>query len=96
MITIHKSHTRNDLISMAENLPLPITYSKSDMKDAFKKKVKESDDLIDLLPELVQHLKEHTGATATYIGVVDKPIKGIKDGLEEDADDKAHLIPGAK
>lgn len=41
MIVIHKTHTRNDLISMAEHLPLPITYSKNDMKDSLKKKIYE-------------------------------------------------------
>ncbi len=43
MITIHKTHTRNDLIQMAEHLPLNITYSKNDMKDDLKKKI---DDII--------------------------------------------------
>lgn len=38
MISIHKSHTRNDMISMIEHLPLPIMVAKSDMKDDLKKK----------------------------------------------------------
>jgi len=43
----------------------------------FKKKVEDCDDLNDLLPELVEHLAELTGATACYIGKVVKPIKKI-------------------
>ena len=39
MISIHKSHTRNDMISMIEHLPLPIMVAKSDMKDDLKKKI---------------------------------------------------------
>ena len=38
MISIHKTHTRNDLISMIDHLPLPIIVAKSDMKDDLKKK----------------------------------------------------------
>ena len=38
MISIHKSHTRNDMISMIEHLPLPIMVAKTDMKDDLKKK----------------------------------------------------------
>lgn len=41
-------------------------------------------------------MKEFTGATCAYIGIVDKPIKGVKNGLAEDDDDTAHLIAGAK
>lgn len=41
MISIHKSHTRNDMISMIEHLPLPIIVAKSDMKDDLKKKFVE-------------------------------------------------------
>lgn len=50
----------------------------------------------DRLQDLVDHLKEFSGASASYIGYVTKPIKGIKNGLAEDADDTAHNIPGAK
>ena len=64
--------------------------------DAFKKKIQESDDLYENLPDLVAHIKDFTGATACYVGVVDKPIKGIKKGLLEDDNDTAHLIPGAR
>lgn len=50
----------------------------------------------DNLPDLVDYIKDFTGATACYIGIVDKPIKGIKKGLLEDDDDTAHLISGAR
>jgi len=44
---------------------------------------------------LVDHLHDFTGATAVYIGELTKPIKGFKDGLAEDDDDTAHIIPKA-
>ena len=62
----------------------------------FNKKIKNSDDLNDNLQELVEHLAEFTGASACYVGKVDKPIKGIKDGLKEDDDENAHNIAGAQ
>jgi hypothetical protein len=45
---------------------------------------------------LVDHLHDFTGANAVYIGELTKPIKGFKDGLQEDDDDTAHIIPNAK
>lgn len=63
---------------------------------AFYKRVAESDDLNDELQALVDHVAEFTGATAAYVGKVVKPIKGIKNGLPEDANDQAHHINGAK
>jgi hypothetical protein len=65
-------------------------------RDAFFKKVEESEDLNDNLQDLVDHIAENTGATAVYVGKLSKPIKGIKDGLAEDEDDTAHIIRGAK
>ena len=53
----------------------------------FFKKVEESEDLNDKLQDLVDHVAENTGATAVYVGKIDKPIKGIKDGLAEDDDE---------
>jgi hypothetical protein len=41
-------------------------------------------------------LHEFTGATSVYIGKLDKPIKGFSQGLGEDDDDEAHLIPKAE
>ena len=41
-------------------------------------------------------MAEFTGASASYIGYVTKPIKGVKAGLAEDDNDEAHNIPGAK
>jgi len=38
MICIHKSHTRNDMISMIDHLPLSIEIGKGDAKDDLKKK----------------------------------------------------------
>ena len=38
-MNIHKTHTRNDLISMIDNLPLPIQYGRKDFKDELKKKI---------------------------------------------------------
>ena len=58
--------------------------------------IKDSDDLNDNLQFLVDHLAEFTGASACYVGKVDKPIKGVKEGLKEDENDQAHHIPGAK
>ena len=45
-----------------------------------------------LLQDLVEYLNEFTGSTSTYIAKVCKPIRGIKDGLEEDEDEDAHII----
>jgi hypothetical protein len=45
---------------------------------------------------LVDHLAEFTGASACYVGKVDKPIKGIKLGLKDDENDQAHHIAGSK
>ena len=63
---------------------------------AFRSKILKSDDLHDNLAELAEHISEFTGATAAYIGKVTKPINGISDGLAEDENDKAHLIPNAE
>ena len=68
----------------------------NDKIEEFRKKVKDSDDLNDRLQDLVDHITEFTGASACYIGYVDKPIKGVKKGLAEDANDTAHNIPDAK
>lgn len=38
-LSIHKTHTRNDLISMIDHLPLPLQYAKGDMKDDLKQKI---------------------------------------------------------
>jgi len=65
-------------------------------RDAFYKKVEDSDDLNDHLQDLVDHIAENTSATAVYVGKVVKPIKGIKDGLREDEYDTDHIIKGAK
>ena len=58
--------------------------------------IKNSDDPNDNLQALVHHLAEFTGASACYVGKVDKPIKGIKDGLREDENDQAHHIKDSK
>ena len=39
MLAIHKTHTRNDLISMIDHLPLPIQYGRKNFKDELKKKI---------------------------------------------------------
>ena len=57
----------------------------------FRAKVAKSKDLEYELPNLVEHLKEQSGATACYIGKVVVPKKPIKD----DDDDKAHINPDA-
>lgn len=41
-LSIHKTHTRNDLIYMIDHLPLPIQYAKGDMKDDLKKKISQT------------------------------------------------------
>ena len=64
--------------------------------DAFNTLVKGSDDLADNLQALVEHLHEFTGATSVYVGKLDKPIKGFSQGLAEDDDDEAHIIPKAE
>lgn len=65
-------------------------------KTDFIQLVERSEDLYDHLQELLEHVAEQTGATAGYIGKVVKPIRGIRDGLPEDADDEAHIIEDAK
>jgi hypothetical protein len=42
---------------------------------------------------LAQYIKEFTGATACYIGQVNKPIKK---NVTNDQNEEAHLLPGAK
>ena len=63
---------------------------------AFFKAVEDSQDLNDQLQDLVDHVAENTGATAVYIGKVNRPIRGLRDGLGEGEDDQAHLIKGSK
>jgi len=41
-------------------------------------------------------LQRFTGATSVYVGKLARPIKGISKGMEEDEDEDAHLINGAK
>lgn len=62
----------------------------------FKKKVESSEDLNDNLQELSEHLAEFTKATSCYIGKIAKPIKGISQGMQDDEDEDAHLVNGAK
>mgnify|MGYP006091378023 CR=1 FL=1 len=59
----------------------------------FRNKIKKSDDLNEDIQALTNHLNEFTGASATYIGKIVKPIKT---GLAEDANDQDHHLPGAK
>lgn len=63
---------------------------------AFNDEVAASDDLADNLQSLVNHLHEFTGATSVYVGKLDKPIRGFSQGLAEDDDDEAHIIPKAE
>ena len=53
-------------------------------------------DLYGELQALMEHIYINTEATAGYIGVVNKPIKGTREGLPEVAKDNAHVIPDAK
>ena len=69
---------------------------RNDQITAFEKMVTSSDDLRDQLQDLVNHLHDFTGSTAVYVGELTKPIKGFKDGLQEDDDDTAHIIPNAQ
>ena len=64
-----------------------------DKIEAFRNKIKRSEDLNDNIQDLTDHLNEFTGASATYVGKITKPIKT---GLPEDAFDQDHLLPGAK
>jgi hypothetical protein len=48
------------------------------------------------LQNLLNHVHNHSGSTAGYIGIVNKPIKGTREGLAEDAKENAHIIPDAK
>ena len=52
-------------------------------------------DLQSELQFLLDHIYDNVGATAAYIGIVNKPIKGTRDGLAEDAKENAHIIPDA-
>lgn len=63
---------------------------------AFNALVQGSDDLNDQLQDLVGHLHEFTGATSVYVGKLDKPIRGFSQGLREDDDDEAHIVPKAQ
>ncbi len=58
----------------------------------FKNRVNDSKDLEYELPALVDHIQEHTGATAVYIGKVVLPKKKIKD----DDNDQAHIDAAAE
>lgn len=62
----------------------------------FKKKLESSEDLNDNLQELVDHLHRFTAATAVYLGKIARPIKGVSKGMDEDDDEDAHLVNGAK
>lgn len=44
----------------------------------------------------MDHVFINSEATAGYIGKVNKPILGTREGLAEDAKDNAHIIPDAK
>lgn len=59
----------------------------------FRNKIKKSEDLHEDIQALTNHLQEFTGASATYVGKIVKPIKT---GLPEDANDQDHHLPGAK
>jgi len=48
------------------------------------------------LQDLLDHVALETGATAGYLGKVTEPIKGIHNGLPEDADEYDHIIEDAK
>ena len=61
--------------------------------EAFRNKIKKSEDLNEDIQTLTEHLNEFTGASATYVGKINKPIKT---GLAEDANDQDHHLPGAK
>jgi len=45
---------------------------------------------------LADHLHEFTGATSIYVGKLAQPIRGFGQGLREDDDDEAHIIPKAQ
>lgn len=53
----------------------------------FYNEITKSDDLENNLDQLVEFLKEFTGATGVYIGKLVTPKKEIN----EDDDDKAHI-----
>ena len=53
-------------------------------------------DLYSELQNLLDHVYTNTGSTAGYIGKVNKPIKGTREGLVEDAKENAHIIPDAE
>ena len=62
----------------------------------FKKSVSECDDHYQMLQALVDHINEFTNASSTYIGSLQKPIKGLKQGLTEDEEEDSHIIPDAE
>ena len=45
---------------------------------------------------MLDHIFINTNATAGYVGKVNKPIKGTREGLTDDAKDNAHIIPDAQ
>lgn len=52
------------------------------------------------MQDLVEHLTKFTGSTACYIGKLAKPIKKVGGtgalGINEEDDEDAHIINGAK
>ena len=65
-------------------------------KTGFKEQIIGCQDLYSELQNLLDHVYESTGATAGYIGKVNKPILGTREGLAEDAKENAHIIPDAE
>ena len=65
-------------------------------KTSFFQMISNCQDLYGELQALLEHIYVNSEATAAYIGVVKKPIKGTREGLTEEAKDDAHIIPDAK
>ena len=57
----------------------------------FRDRIRNSEDLSDLLQDFACYIKEHTQATGVYIGKLIKPFKEITD----DDNDEAHIDPEA-
>lgn len=83
--TVMRKEKQKILVSKEQN-------AVKDEIEKFKRDVKQSDDLSDLLKELTVFLKKQTNATGIYIGKLVQPNKPITD----DGDDTAHLDSEAK
>ena len=64
-----------------------IEDNRKEQVEKFKQVADASDDLIDVIPTLTNHLFEFTESTGVYVGALEKPKKEI----QEDSTDTDHI-----